>query len=86
MLDQKKVSKKNQEIAKVIAINCDRQTKAKMSPRLQHFLTLLFDFAAPISFSLITILLLINEKYFYSIQIENFEVLSSIKTFLLFEE
>jgi len=49
LLDQKKVSKKNQEIAKAIAINCDRQTKAKMSPRLQHFLTLLFDFAAPIS-------------------------------------
>ena len=49
LLDQKKVTKKNQEIAKAIAINCDRQTKAKMSPRLQHFLTLLFDFAAPIS-------------------------------------
>jgi hypothetical protein len=38
LLDQKKVSKKNQEIAKAIAINCDHQTKAKMSPRLQHFL------------------------------------------------
>jgi len=50
LLDQKKVSKKNQEIAKAIAINCDRQTKAKMSPRLQHFLTLLFVFAAPISY------------------------------------
>ena len=49
LLDQKKVTKKNQEIAKAIAINCDRQTKAKMSPRLQHFLTLLLDFAAPIS-------------------------------------
>jgi len=32
------VSMKNQEIAKAIVINCDRQTKAKMSPRLQHFL------------------------------------------------
>jgi hypothetical protein len=50
LLDQKKVPKKNQEIAKAIAINCDQQTKAKMSPRLQHFLTLLFVFAAPISF------------------------------------
>jgi len=29
----KAVSKKNQEIAKAIAINCDHQTKAKMSPR-----------------------------------------------------
>jgi hypothetical protein len=43
------VPKKNQEIAKAIAINCDRQPKAKMSPRLRHFLTLLFVFAAPIS-------------------------------------
>jgi hypothetical protein len=51
LLDQKKVPKKNQEIAKAIAINCDQQTKAKMSPRLQHFLTLLFVFVAPISFS-----------------------------------
>jgi hypothetical protein len=49
LLDQKKVTKKNQEIAKAIAINCDRQTKAKMFPGLQHFLTLLFAFAAPIS-------------------------------------
>jgi hypothetical protein len=49
LLDQKKVSKKNQEIAKAIAINCDHQTKAKMFPRLQHLLTLLFVFAAPIS-------------------------------------
>jgi hypothetical protein len=49
LLDQKKVSKKNQEIAKAIAINCDRQSKAKMSPRIQHFFTLLFPFAAPIS-------------------------------------
>jgi hypothetical protein len=52
LLDQKKVTKKNQEIAKAIAINCDRQTKAKMSPGLQHFLTLLLDFAAPISLKL----------------------------------
>jgi 4'-phosphopantetheinyl transferase EntD len=49
LLDQKKVSKKNQEIAKAIATDCDRQTKAKMFPRLQHFLTLLFVFVAPIS-------------------------------------
>jgi hypothetical protein len=49
LLNQKKVSKKNQEIAKAIAINCDHQTKAKMSTMLQHFLTLLFEFAAPIS-------------------------------------
>ena len=49
LLDQKKVTKKNQEIAKAIAINCDRQIKAKMFPRLQHFLTLLFVFASPIS-------------------------------------
>jgi hypothetical protein len=49
-LDKKKVSKKNQEIAKAIAIDCDRQTKAKMSPGLRYFLTLLFVFAAPISF------------------------------------
>jgi len=48
-LDTEKESKRNQEIAKAIAINCDRQTKAKMFPRLQHFLTLLFVFAAPIS-------------------------------------
>jgi hypothetical protein len=45
----KKRSKKNQEIVKAIAMNCDRQSKAKMSPRLQHLLTLLFGFAAPIS-------------------------------------
>ena len=44
-LDTEKVTKRNQEIAKAIAINCDRETKAKMSPRLQHFLTLLFVFA-----------------------------------------
>jgi len=43
------VPKKNQEIAKAIAINCDRQTKAKISPRLRYFFTLLFFFAAPIS-------------------------------------
>jgi len=67
LLDQKKVSKKNQEIAKAIAINCDRQTKAKMSPRLQHFLTLLFDFAAPISLYLITLLLVINENKFFTL-------------------
>jgi hypothetical protein len=50
LLDQKKVSKKNQEIAKAIAINCDRQTIVKMSLGLQHFLTLLFVFSVPISF------------------------------------
>ena len=48
-LDTEKVTKRNQEIAKAIAKNCDRQIKAKMSPRLQHFLTLLFVFAVPIS-------------------------------------
>ena len=54
LLDQKKVTKKNQEIAKAIAINCNQQTKAKMFPGLQHSLTLLFVFAAPISNNKIT--------------------------------
>ena len=48
-LDTEKVTKRNQKNAKAIAKNCDHQIKAKMSPRLQHFLTLLFVFAVPIS-------------------------------------
>ena len=36
-LDTEKVTKRNQEIAKAIAINCDQQTKAKIPPRLRHF-------------------------------------------------
>jgi hypothetical protein len=53
LLDQKKVTKKNQEIVKAIFQKLlflkYHSIKAKTPPGLRRFLTLLFHFASPIS-------------------------------------